>query len=101
LDGAAKWGAFYELSISSFQGKETYRNELVVVGKEVLCISLRKERLPLFLKGEFSKTKAFSPSKRRVNLRVKLPKPNIAPENRPSQKETILFQPLIFRKKLL
>ena len=30
-----------------------------------------------------------------------LPETNIAPENRPSQKETIVFQPSIFRCELL
>ena len=30
-----------------------------------------------------------------------LPRTNVAPENRPSQKETIVFQPSIFRCKLL
>ena len=37
----------------------------------------------------------------RAELYSTLPKTNIAPENRPSQKETIVFQPFIFRGELL
>ena len=32
-----------------------------------------------------------------LSVSITLPETNIAPENRPSQKETIVFQPSIFR----
>ena len=50
------------------------------------------DHVPIFLSMHLDTSEFFFPSQTSATL----PETNIAPENRPSQKETIVFQPSIF-----